>query len=206
MVARCRVRLTLASNYNRMFEQLRDAMRGLSGSSAPDERRRVAGSMKEALVHAKMALQDLRAAVVVTEQRVALERKELETVERRLGLATQINDAETIAVAERFRAQHAERLMVLETKLMSQQQELTFNERELDDMTQQLRRAMSGLPINDPNASPERAAMREVNEALGHDVGAGPADTPEEPPRRSRAEKEADAEERLAALKRRMGK
>ena len=109
-----------------MFDQLRDAMRGLSDRSLPDERRRAAAAMKDALVHAKMAMQDLRAAVSATEQRVAVERKELETVERRLGLAQQINDAETVAIAERFRAQHAERVNVLETKLMAQQQELTM--------------------------------------------------------------------------------
>ena len=75
-------------------------------------------------------------------------------------------------------------------------------------MTQQLRRAMSGLPINDPETSPERQAMREVNEALGYSDGSVAGSTPavDEPPRRSRAEKEAEADERLAALKRRLGK
>lgn len=185
-----------------MFDQLRDAMRGFSDRAAPDERRRAAASMKAALVHAKMALADLRDAVAVTEQRVAAERRELATVERRLGLARDIDDAETVTIAEKFRAQHAERVAVLETKLMAQQQELTLNERELEEMTHQLRRAMSGLPINNPAASPEAEGMREVNEALGIDVPPAPEDAP----RRSRAEKEADAEERLAALKRRLGK
>ncbi|MEP6778334.1 MAG: hypothetical protein ABJC26_00485 [Gemmatimonadaceae bacterium] len=187
-------------------------MRGLTDRSAPDERRRVAASMKDALIHAKMALQDLRSAIATTEQRVAGERKELETVERRLGLAAGINDAETVTIAERFRAQHAERLMVLETKLMSQQQELTLGERELEDMTVQMRRALSGLPINDPRSTPEAEARREVESALAGDdldVGLGASDSAfpsGEPPRRTRAEKEAVADERLAALKRRMGK
>jgi hypothetical protein len=188
-----------------MFDQLRDAMRGLSDRSAPDERRRAASSMKDALVHAKMGLQDLRTSVGVTEQRIATERKELATVERRLGLATEIGDHETMAIAERFRVQHAERVAVLESKLMAQQQELTLNERELDDMAQQLRRALSGLPINDPSLTPEAQGMREVNEALGIDVG-DVTRAADETPRRSRAEKEADADERLAALKRRLGK
>ena len=192
-----------------MFDALLDAMRGLNDRSAPDERRRVAASMKDALVHAKMALQDLRSAMAVTEQRIAVERKELETVQRRMGLARQINDLETVTIADRFRAQHAERVAVLETKLMSQQQELTMGERELDEMSQQLRRAMSGLPINSPNSSPEVQAMSEVESALGSDGDLGATTrnaTVDEPPRRTRAEKEADADERLAALKRRMGK
>ena len=195
-----------------MFDHLFDAMRGLNDRSAPDERRRVASSMKDALIHAKMALQDLRSAIAVTEQRVALERRELETVQRRLGQAAGINDQETVTIAEKFRAQHAERLMVLETKLMSQQQELTLGERELEDMSVQLRRALSGLPITDSQKTPEAQARREVNEALSDDAPPNHASSAEaigandESPRRTRAEKEAVADERLAALKRRMGK
>ena len=187
-----------------MFDQLRDAMRGFSERSGPDERRRAAHAMKEALVHAKMGVQDLRSAVAVTERRVNDERDELATVERRLGLAAQINDQETVTIAERFRAQHAERLAVLETKLMSQQQELKLMERELEEMTVQLRRAMSGLPIN-PSAGIEHDAMAEVESAINGDMNAAP-DEELKSPRLTRAEKEAVAEDRLAELKRRMGK
>ncbi|MEP6836245.1 MAG: hypothetical protein ABJB74_22840 [Gemmatimonas sp.] len=188
-----------------MFDQLRDAMRGFSERSGPDERRRAAHAMKEALVHAKMGVQDLKNAVTVTERRVEGEREELATVERRLGLAAQINDQETVTIAERFRAQHAERLTVLETKLMSQQQELNLTERELAEMTVQLRRAISGLPIN-PNATIEREAMDEVESAITGDMNAGGVSEEVKSPRLSRAEKDAAAEDRLAALKRRMGK
>ena len=193
-----------------MFDQLRDAMRGFSERSGPDERRRAAYAMKEALVHAKMGVQDLRSGVTVTERRVAQERDELATVERRLGLAAQINDQETVAIAERFRAQHAERLAVLETKLMSQQQELNLMERELEEMTVQLRRAMSGLPIS-PDAAIEREAMEEVNSAIGdtRDTAGSQSsvlDDELKSPRLTRAEKEANAADRLAELKRRMGK
>ena len=194
-----------------MFDQLRDAMRGFSERSGPDERRRAAQAMKEALVHAKMGVHDLRTAVTVTERRVAQEREELATVERRLGLAAQINDQETVTIAERFRAQHAERLAVLGTKLMSQQQELKLTERELEEMTVQLRRAMSGLPIN-PNASIERDAMDEVESAISGSLNDGLGtsgsgmDDELKSPRLTRAEKEAAAEDRLAELKRRMGK
>ncbi|MBC8089913.1 MAG: hypothetical protein H7Z40_21850 [Phycisphaerae bacterium] len=190
-----------------MFDQLLDAMRGLTDRSAPDERRRVAHAMKEALVHAKLGLQDLRAGVAATEQRVVQEREELATVERRLGLAAQIDDQETVAIAERFRAQHAERLAVMETKLMSQQQELKLGERELEDMTNQMRRAMSGLPLSSA-PSAEQQAQREVDDALSDDgrVSSHARGNEPEAPRLSRAEKEAAAEDRLAELKRRMGK
>ncbi|MBL0169135.1 MAG: hypothetical protein IPP90_00190 [Gemmatimonadaceae bacterium] len=186
-----------------MFDQLRDSLRGLSDRLAPEERRRVTSSMRDALVHAKLALGELRDAARATEARVATERAELETVRRRQGLAAQINDAETVAIAERFAAQHAERVAVLEAKLQVQQQELSMVEREYDEMTTQLRMAMSGLAPG--GASPEVAAQREVDALLADEPLPEPgAAAP--PPRRSRAEKEANAESRLADLKRRMGK
>lgn len=198
-----------------MFDQLRDSLRSLSGRLAPEERRRVASTMREAMVLAKLAVNDLRDGVRVTERRLAAERESLETVRRRQGLAAGIGDTETVEVAERFAAQHTDRVAMLETKLMAQQQELTVTERELDDMSQQLRLAMSGV---DPNVhGPDATARREVDDLFNETVGAdltdgarGPSMDTEsgdaKPNRRTRAEREADAEDRLAALKRRMGK
>lgn len=195
-----------------MFEQLRDSLRGLSARLAPEEQRRVAGSMREALVHAKLALQDLRDAIAKTEARIATERAELETVRRRGGLAAQIGDAETAQIAERFANQHEERVRVLEVKLMAQQQELALGEREMEDMRAQLRLAMSGVaPSPDARA---RDIVDDLDAMLaGEEPGPGAAgsadalgDTDSAPRRRTRAEREADADERLAALKRRMGK
>lgn len=192
-----------------MFEQLRETLRGFSDRLSPEEQRHATSSMRDALVHAKLAINDLRDAVAVTTKRVAAERTELETVRRRQGYAAQINDAETVAVAERFAAQHAERVAVLESKLMVQQQELSLAEREYDDMSAQLRRAMSGFAPGTASGAPtpEAAAQREVDALLSDDPSAA-ADLAAEsaPVRRSRAEKEADAESRLAELKRRMGK
>lgn len=186
-----------------MFEELRDTLRTFSGRLPPDERRRVTTSMRDAMVHAKLAIRDLRDAASATETRVLAERTDLETVRRRQGLAAQIGDTETVDVAEKFAAQHAERVSMLESKLMVQQQELTLVEREYDDMSSQLRMAMAGVA---PGAatSPDAAAARDVDALLSD---APPStDEPMSLPRRSRAEKEASAESRLADLKRRMGK
>ena len=193
-----------------MFEQLRESLRGLSSRLAPEERRRVAGSMREALVHARLALQEMREAIAKTEARLATERSELETVRRRGGLAAQIGDEETTQIAQRFAQQHEERVQVLETKLMSQQQELALAEREFEDMRAQLRMAMSGVA-----PSPDARAQDIVDDldamlagAPSGGAGGDPLSDLEgtAPRRRTRAEHEADAEERLAALKRRMGK
>ncbi|MEQ1692691.1 MAG: hypothetical protein ABMA00_15480 [Gemmatimonas sp.] len=186
-----------------MFEQLRDSLRGLSDRLAPEERRRVAASMRDAMMHAKVGLADLRSAATATEGRVKAERAELETVLRRQGLAAQVNDVETVAIAEKFATQHAERLAVLEAKLQVQQQELAMVEREYDEMAAQLRMAMSGVAPGGP--TPESAARREVDALLSDEPLADKVGDAA-PPRRTRAEKEASAESKLADLKRRMGK
>ncbi len=173
------------------------------------------------MVHAKLGLQDLRAGIAATEAKLRIERGELETVRRRQGLAAQIGDAETVAIAEKFGAQHAERVAVLESKLLVQQQELTLADRELEEMTSQLRLAASGIAPG--GIAPDVAAQREVDAFLSDDSSDGvsehvrqerPIDGAERddafggtvPSRRTRAERESEAEDRLAALKRRMGK
>lgn len=186
-----------------MLDQFRDALRALSDRLAPEEQRRITSSMRDALVHAKMGLADLREGILVTERRLVEEQRELETVRRRAAMAQQAGHAETVEIAEKFAAQHAERVAVLESKRMVQQQELSLNEREYEEMTAQLRMAMSGLASGGPSV--DTIAERELDAFL---AGAPLADDlgSVAPPRRTRADKEADAESRLAELKRRMGK
>lgn len=191
-----------------MFDELRDSLRALSSRLDPDERRRMSTGMREAMVHAKLAINDMRAALAVTEQRLRTEQAELETVRRRQGLAADIGDNETVAIAERFAAQHAERVAVLESKRMVQQQELDLADREYEQMSTDLRRAMAGLA---PEArSADEAAAREVDALLRDDPAsvAGAEDPLEAPAatRRTRAEREADADARLADLKRKLGR
>jgi len=219
-----------------MFEPLRDALRGFSTRLDPDERRSMTQAMRDALVHAKLGLNDLRASLAATNARLAAERAELDTVRRRQGLAAQIGDQETVAIAERFAVQHQERVAMLETKQMVQQQELSLAERDYEDMSAELRLILSGVAPGarstasapkEPTVSEERLAESTldqtdpagVDELLddsmtdamadrgGDPLGGDPlADPFSSPTRRTRAEREADAEERLAALKRRMGK
>jgi hypothetical protein len=191
-----------------MSDAFRDALRAFSSRLDPDERSRMSTGMREALVHAKLALQDVRAGLSTTEARLATEREELATVRRRQGLAADINDQETVAIAERFAAQHEERIAMLETKRMAQQQELTIAEREYESMSAELRRVRSGLAPE--VASPDADAAREVNDLLSDDpavaAAAGEDLSPRSAARRTRAEREADAESRLADLKRKLGK
>jgi hypothetical protein len=169
-----------------MFEPLRDALRGFSTRLDPLERRAMTQSMRDALVHAKLGLNDVRASLATTSTRLASERAELETVRRRQGLAAQIDDQETVAIAERFAVQHQERVAMLETKQMVQQHELSLAEREYEDMSAELRLILSGVA---PGARTTASTATDATESA--DV---------------RADREADADQRLAALKRRMGK
>lgn len=183
--------------------------------------------MRDALVHAKLGLNDLRASLATTNARLASERAELETVRRRQGLAAQIHDEETVAIAERFAVQHQERVAMLETKQMVQQQELSLAERDYEEMAGELRLILSGVApgarsnttaSRDPMASGDMPAETLLDQDGAADIEDGMDDAMSDPMRdpmsdptlspvrRTRAEREADAEQRLADLKRRMGK
>jgi hypothetical protein len=216
-----------------MFEKLRQSLDDLlARATRPEDRREVLTQMKDALVHARVGLDGLRDGVRETERRLTAERRELETMTRRKGLAQGISDAETVAIAERFERQHGEKVAVLEAKLKAQQAELALVEREVEEMGSELKRAMAGIP-GTPVGGTSRVGSTGAGEgaadpddALGDTPGAGGgagAADPDDPladegasrleseisaaaraGRRQRLEQEADA--RLAELKRRMGK
>lgn len=195
-----------------MFDKLRQSLDELiAARTRPEERRAVAARMKETLVLAKLGLDDLQKAIEQTRSRVAVERRELETVARRKALAEGIGDAETVAIAERFEKQHGERLQVLERKLVAQEEELEIAQRDVREMSAELRAALTGAPApgtvggapgatgtaeEDPLADvarDERAdELAQGIDALGRQA--------------RRAQQEQRAEDLLAELKRRMGK
>jgi len=187
-----------------MFEHFRESLRELMDRSTPPEARRAGlAQMKQTLVQARMGLDDLRAGIAQTRQRLAAEQRELETVRRRKGLAAGINDTETVALAEKYEALHAERTAVMERKLSAQEAELALVEREVGEMTSALKGALSGATTGTPlqNADPtaeldamldDRASVAEEIDALGRAS--------------NRSAREAEADRLLAELKRKMGK
>lgn len=116
--------------------------------------------MREALVDAKVAVQEIQEAVARTERELGAERQRLADAERRGRLAGEIQDQETVAVAERFTAKHRERIGVLERKLAAQREELALAQREMDDMNAQLKAAASAQPSTEK-------AWRDLQEAGG---------------------------------------
>lgn len=192
-----------------MFDDVRQAFRDLLRGTPPsgDARRSIVAQMRETLVQARMGLDDLRKGLEETRARLARERAELETVRRRKQLAEGINDAETVAVAERYEKQHAERASLLERKLETQEAELAMVEREVGEMNAEFKLAAAGA---NPGVS---AGSATGGPAVGESAGdvtadnAGLRDEIDGMARaRRRAEAESTADEKLAALKRRMGK
>lgn len=193
-----------------MFDDVRQAFRDLLRGTPPsgDARRSIVAQMRETLVQARMGLDDLRTGVEETRARLTRERSELETVRRRRQLAEGIKDAETVAVAERYEKQHAERAALLERKLETQEAELAMVEREVGEMNAEFKLAAAG-------ATPGVSAGASSNDstAPGHGSvdplgeNAGLSDELDGLARaRRRADAESSADEKLAALKRRMGK
>ena len=183
-----------------MFEEVRQALHELLHGNMPHEsRRELLVVMKETLVQARLSLDDLRASLKVTERRVQAERVELDTVRRRKGLAETIGDQETVVIAERFELQHLERLTVLERKQEAQQSELALVEREVTEMTEQFKAASTGVGSGMRTGAPVTDPLDEETSNLERDLNSlGRA--------QRKAAAEADADARLADLKRRMGK
>lgn len=201
-----------------MFEQIRASLRELlDASRSPADRRAVLADMKQTLVSARLGVDDLRAGVAEAHSRVTAAQHELATIRRRRDLAAGIGDAETVAVAERFERMQAERVAVLEQKVEVQTRELALLEREVAEMGAEFRRAAAGAPAapgvssgtNPGGAAGSdaagRDAAREVDDLLGAD-GELSADLRQMAREQQRNARDADADERLAALKRRMGK
>jgi hypothetical protein len=187
-----------------MFEQFRQSLRDLMDRSTPPEDRRAGlAQMKQTLVQARMGLDDLRSGIAQTRQRLAAEERELETVRRRKGLAAGINDTETVALAEKYEVLHAERTGVLERKLSAQEAELALVEREVSEMTSALKGALAGVPGGKPlenaDVTAELDAMLDGSAKVADEIDAlGRAS--------NRSARDADADRRLAELKRKMGK
>ncbi|MCU0625955.1 MAG: hypothetical protein MUF21_05640 [Gemmatimonadaceae bacterium] len=150
-----------------------------------EQRRRVA-AMKEALAAARLARDDAWRAVTQVEERLGAARTELATIERRRALAERIDDAETVQVADRFAASQRETIALLERKHAVLRDEAALAERTVREMEDELRAATGGRPVHDAVADAP---------AIDGDFA-----------RLEQERREREAQARLAALKKRMGR
>jgi hypothetical protein len=188
-----------------LFERLRDAFRAaLDAATPPGDLRDLARQMREAVIEAKVAVQEMREALARTQGELTLERQRLADAERRGRLASEIQDQETVTVAERFAVKHRERVAVLERKLAAQQEEVALADRDLGEMQGQLKSATQGRAATEGDRSTEQA-WREVQSAGGARPG---MDLQDELLKADmdRASREAAAQQQLEALKKKMRK
>ena len=186
-----------------MFEGLRSRIEQfLSERTAPTEARASAILLHQAVVEAKVSVSQMRDDLAGSERQLVLERKQLEDAERRGRLAGEIADPETVELAGRYATKHRERVEILVRKILVQKDELLAAEREVAEMTAQLRSARQG---SGTAAGSGGAAWRDIEAAggvrpetdLGGDLLRSNLD---------RAAHEAAADAQLAHLKRKLGK
>ncbi len=180
------------------FDGLKARLERLFAESAGDP----AAGLREALVEMRVGLGVMRDALHRTEQELAAERRQLGDAERRQSLAADINDAETVRVAERFVIRHRERSAVLERKLSVQRDELALAEREVEELTAQYR--SSSLGAGEAAASIKRA-WRDLA-AAGGTRPEMDLDAELEKAEADRKLHEAAVEAQLAQLKRKLGR
>jgi hypothetical protein len=183
--------------FRRSFDEL------LSRATRPEERRIVVLRMKETLVQARLGLDDLRAGLDKARQRLAGEERELETVRRRKQLAEGIGDRETVDIAAKYEQMHVERVEVLRQRVSAQEAELTLAERDVTQMSAELKAALAGT---DPHvAAPSLDDVTAAND-VERDASSLNDEIDSLNRAHARADREADAARRLEELKRRMGK
>ena len=149
-----------------MFDRLRTALRAALDAASPGDLRELARRMREAVIEAGAAVQELREGLGRTDRELAAERQRLADTERRGRLAAEIQDGETVDVAQRFAAKHRERVSMLERKLAAQRDELALAERDRAEMQADLARADRDQPKTEAERSAARA-WRELREAGG---------------------------------------
>jgi hypothetical protein len=139
----------------------------LADHTVPGEPRQRAALLHSAVIEARVALAAMQDALSSTERHLASERKQLEDAERRGRLAAQIPDPETVQVAEQFAARHRERVSVLEKKLDAQREELALTEREVAQMTAELKQMRTTGTTPGGTTAAQDAAWRELENAGG---------------------------------------
>lgn len=171
-----------------MFEDIKAAF---SAAIAADGDQGVSKSlMREAVIEARAAIKYMEASLAKSEKKLYHENRGLEDATRRGGLAAEIGDRETVEVAQRFAAQHGEKVEILQRKIEVQNAELALARREEKSMTNQLKSAQRGgarVRSGDGDAPSGR-----IEDALENEI--------------EQRDNESLASRQLEELKRRMGK
>lgn len=206
-----------------MFDDLRRAFKEavdnfhqeLGRDSVTDTVDGLLKQMEREAVEAKEALALAEEQLAKARGRADAEAKEEAVCRRREGLARKIGDAETAEIAAKFAEKHAERRRVLARKAEAIQAEVRLQEADCKDMVRKIKEARANRDALSAQAGRTKArdTLGGVNDLLDDlDRMGESADAGSPPPsaadfddvaRRSRDEA---INERLEALKRRMGR
>ena len=210
------------ANLRRAFrEAVENMQRELDAGATPDSVRRLIRSMEGEAARTKASLEALKKDLEITRERVRGEEESAETCRRREAMAREIGDEETAALASKYAASHRERARVLADKAGAIEAEAKLLDGEYGEMLDQIRRAHTRASTLSATAGRTRARKSvagaddlfarmdgmaaevdgnerrgEAAELLFDDAGSVVDE---------RAVREAEADARLAELKRRMG-
>jgi hypothetical protein len=212
-----------------MLDQTLDHLESKFDDVTDDDVDDLIRAMRDELVETKTRIPELEALMKSQLGQADKEKAAAEACDRRAAQATAIADIETQEVAERFAAQHRQRLEVLVLKAETTRQEILQHRDEAEQMTEQLKEAMArrdtlGIQQRRAHAIENKTSRFDSLDAFDRMAdkmeGAGDVDAAAReleieldplsaPPRRDYAAekqmREANAEDLLEELKRRMG-
>jgi len=134
-----------------MFENLRNAFREaienfnkeLDRDQVPGAVDRLLAGMRDEVADAKLRIRELEDQISRTDAEVAREKRDASTARRRGKLAAEIDDAETVQLAEEYAVRHEERQRILEQKSAALRQELEIREKEVEEMLGKVKEAQA---------------------------------------------------------------
>ncbi len=213
----------------RMLDQALDHLESKIDDVSDDDVDRLIRAMRDELVETKARVPELESLLQSQIRQADREKEQARVADRRAAQAEEIGDTETVEVARRFAAQHRQRLEVLVMKAETTRADILQTRDEVGQMTEQLKEAMArrdslGVQQRRAKAIENRGSRFDSVDAFDRmaEKMEGASDVDEarreldrdldplsEPPRRDynteRGIREANAEEMLRELKRRMG-
>ncbi|HSG08184.1 MAG TPA: hypothetical protein VLA36_07495 [Longimicrobiales bacterium] len=134
-----------------MFENLRNAFREaienfnkeLDRDQVPGAVDRLLAGMRDEVADAKVRIRELEDQIARADAEATREKTAASTARRRGKLAADIDDTETVQLAEQYVQRHEERQRILEQKSAALRQELAIRRKEVEEMLAQVKDAQA---------------------------------------------------------------
>ena len=211
-------------------EAIRNFKHELHRDEVPELVDNFVSGMKHQAADAKTRLRELEGGIQRARAETAREAQEVDTCRRRERMARNIGDEETAKIAAQFAEKHEQRRLVLEEKAVALEKEVHLRRAEVEEMLVKIREAeqsRDGLAASVGRTQARDSvragdALFDELDRMAEQLGGGqrerrsPDDLLEDLDREldaqvyddalSRPERGADVDEKLAELKRRMGR